>query len=212
MSTSTLITKMQQRIDEMQKQSNRLDSTIADTKQLIIEAKQLNETITDNSEPTYNSSDTLIEITNYETGRYAAHCSNCSWMKIADPDDMITAVDVRAAMRKHINETQHAVLLECCTTTMYKPETKVNINAEKSINEKTIPFIAVGYDEFDESVPKYAKELPCPNCGDNHTVEYGKDESGKVSKWLGFVKCPKNNTPYLVTINGSALPAKVYKK
>lgn len=80
------------------------------------------------------------------------------------------------------------------------------------MNKKEIPFIAVGYNEFDESVPKYAEELPCPNCGDNHTVEYGKDESGKVSKWLGFVKCTKNNTPYLVTINGSALPAKVYKK
>lgn len=73
-----------------------------------------------------------------------------------------------------------------------------------------LPFMAVGNDELGETVGDTAT---CPNCGEQHTVEYGEKvtrdpvtgaERREPSRLLGFVKC--GEAAYLVAVNGKSLP------
>ena len=71
-------------------------------------------------------------------------------------------------------------------------------------------FMAVGADELGESLGEQAR---CPHCHKNHVVEYGnrivRDPDGTEHKipstMLAFVKCPTNQSSYLVGIAGKEL-------
>lgn len=60
----------------------------------------------------------------------------------------------------------------------------------------------------DELTGKVRELSYCPNCGELHETEYGKEKINDEwveSKLLAFVKCNKNNKQYLIGVDGKCL-------
>lgn len=74
--------------------------------------------------------------------------------------------------------------------------------------EKELPFVAFSNNELDK-FNVLGDEAICPNCNENHQVRYGErvlDDGTKVpSKQLAFITCEKNDTTYLVGVNGKQI-------
>jgi len=73
--------------------------------------------------------------------------------------------------------------------------------------------LAIGNGELDGN-PDVGGSAVCPVCKETHTVSYGTSRSRLPdgtwtepveSKSLGFVKCPKNDMAYLVSLEGKLL-------
>lgn len=78
-------------------------------------------------------------------------------------------------------------------------------------NEETIeelPFVAFSNDEL-EGNGEVGDVVICPNCSEEHKVEYGErvlEDGTKIpSKMLAFTKCDKNEAAYLIGIEGKLL-------
>jgi len=70
---------------------------------------------------------------------------------------------------------------------------------ETEVNDKTIPFVAIGNDEFGESLTMPGQLMPCPRgCGRRHRII-----DSKPSGVLQAVRCGRKS--YLVGIKGKAL-------
>lgn len=70
---------------------------------------------------------------------------------------------------------------------------------------KETPYFAVGNNEL-KGQPKVGNTATCPNCGEDHKVKYAKDaKTGKETKMLGIVDCPKSKKSYLIAINQKLL-------
>lgn len=97
--------------------------------------------------------------------------------------------------------------------TMEDPYIQQQFNyAERILNQakeqEEIPFVAFGNGELDGNDPVGTHEI-CPNCGEEHEVGYGEkvnpDGTREPSKMLAFLTCPKNDTTYLIGIEGKKI-------
>ena len=73
-------------------------------------------------------------------------------------------------------------------------------------DQDEIPFIAVGTDELTEDL---GDSIHCPHCGEQHPIEYGKQQVGDEwveSKTLAFYSC--GDKSYLAGINGKKFKTK----
>jgi len=52
---------------------------------------------------------------------------------------------------------------------------------------------------------KRMKTTTCPNCKEQHPIEHGTDKDGNPSHLLSFATCPRNDTTYLVEIEGKPI-------
>jgi hypothetical protein len=65
-------------------------------------------------------------------------------------------------------------------------------------------FIAIGNEQLGKSVEK-GDMIECPVCGEQHPLEYAKDQNGEETSVAGFIKCPENGRSYLVSIRGQLI-------
>lgn len=71
-----------------------------------------------------------------------------------------------------------------------------------------IPFISFSNEEL-EGNDLVGEVAVCPNCNEEHVVEYGdkvlEDGTLAPSRMLAFTKCDKNGSTYLVGIKGKSI-------
>ena len=84
---------------------------------------------------------------------------------------------------------------------------KDTIEDSYDFNE-VIPFISFSNEEL-EGNDLVGEVAVCPNCNEKHVVTYGNKvlEDGTLapSRMLAFVKCDKNDSIYLVGIEGKSI-------
>jgi hypothetical protein len=73
---------------------------------------------------------------------------------------------------------------------------------EDRAENKTMPMMAVGNDELGECV-KEGDIVSCPHCGKTHPLRCSRDEKGRKSDLLLFIRCGKAS--YVVGMAGKLL-------